>query len=69
MTARDSRGRFVSDREHAATLLLEAAIEQALADIAATPNDGISGALDRVLVAADLAEAVGWADLLLDGAA
>ena len=30
MTARDARGRFVSEREHAATLLLEAAVAEAV---------------------------------------
>lgn len=67
MSARDSRGRFVSDREQAATLLLEAALKKALADFAATPTDGTSVALDRVLIADELAEATRCADLLLAG--
>lgn len=55
MTARDHRGRFVSDAEHAATVLLEAAVAEALGMLrAAQPIERVENMFRQVTRSADL---------------
>ena len=77
MTARDARGRFVSDREHAATLLLEAAVREARRLTAyQAPIERWPGHVGHIWTTHDfrpavvtlLAEATRSADLLLRSA-
>lgn len=71
---RDSRGRFVNDREHAANVLLEVALEEAQKTLDASLADVAEGAhpltlyLDRATVADELRDACKWADVLKGGA-